>query len=69
MSQTKLYKICSIRRSFFEKGVLYSFGVSISHFEFDKNADSKNEIYLHKRSYLFYVILFGDKSEFAFFRR
>ena len=58
----------SIRRTVFCKGCIIPFCRSImSHFEFDKNANSTDEVSYIIGSYLSYTILFGDKSVFAFF--
>lgn len=52
-----------------KEGGLYPFWrPRILHIEFDKNANSKDEVSYIISSYLFYTILFGDKSELAFFR-
>jgi hypothetical protein len=65
--QTKLY-IVSIRRIFFLQRAYYTLLAFLcaSSLEFDKNANSMDEVYLHIVFVLIYAILFGDKSEFAF---
>ena len=65
--QTELY-IVSIRRTFFLQRVYYTLFAFLcaSSLEFDKNANSMDEVYLHIVFVLIYAILFGDKSEFAF---
>ena len=60
----------SYKTNRFFKGRIIPFLRSlISHFEFDKNANSTDEVSYIIGSYLSYTILFGDKSGFAFFRR
>lgn len=57
----------SINELFLKKGYYTLFAFAYFILEFDKNASSKSRVCMS--SCLFYAILFGDKSEFAFFRR
>lgn len=58
----------SIRRTVFGKGVLYPFCVHrYLIIEFDKNANSTDEVSYIIGLFLSYTILFDDKSLFAFF--